>query len=267
VRNIYFELTREFNARDPIAALASGQAVVYYRIAIMSKDGDWVLKETPEACNRVLSILAKRKARYRAGAPLDTRWLGGGWSSHFEFPDERGRRVRCDFFSRPPRISRNVIESLFSEPPPDPILVVDVESLIRMKQTQRAKDYPTIAELAKLLPPEGELELTTDPDRILELTPEFGAASKRVPVRAAHVGKNRQEIVVALAQELDELQQLDKNRLERYQRASKSYLEAFHFAGLSKLPLNQAHQKCLELASALLPQEIGVWEEENAESQ
>jgi hypothetical protein len=260
-------LTREFNAQDPIAALASGQAVVYYRIAIMSKDGDWILKETPQACDRVLSILAKKKARYRAGAPLDTRWLCGGWSSHFEFSDERSRRVRCDFFSQPPRISKNVIGSLFSEPAPDQILVVDVESLIQMKQTQRAKDYPTIAELARLLPPESELELTTDPDRILELSPEFGAESKRAPVRAAQVGKSREEIVVALARELDQLQQLDKKRLDRYQRASQRYLEAFHHGGLSKLPLMQAHQKCCELASALLPLEIGVPEEENADGQ
>lgn len=43
--NVYFELTRAFNAAGPIAALASGQAVVYYRIAIMSKDGDRVIRD------------------------------------------------------------------------------------------------------------------------------------------------------------------------------------------------------------------------------
>ena len=175
--------------------------------------------------------------------------------------------MRCDFFSRPPRISKKVIESLFSEPPSDQILVVDVESLIHMKQTQRAKDYPTIAELARLLPPERELELTTDPDRILALSPEFGAVSKRAPVRAAQVGKSRDEVVVALARELDQLQQLDRERLDRYQRASRSYLEAFHHAGLSKLSLMQAYKKCCELASTLLPREIGEPEEENADAQ
>jgi len=35
VGNVYFELTREFNREGPSAALASGQAVVYYHIAIM----------------------------------------------------------------------------------------------------------------------------------------------------------------------------------------------------------------------------------------
>ncbi|TDI41806.1 MAG: hypothetical protein E2P02_14215 [Acidobacteria bacterium] len=95
MENIYFGLTQEFNAQHLFAALASGQAVVYYRIAIMSKDGDWILKETPEACTRVLDVLASRGARYRPGAPLDIRWLAAGWSSHLEFADERGRRIRC----------------------------------------------------------------------------------------------------------------------------------------------------------------------------
>jgi hypothetical protein len=44
VTNVYFELTREFNRPGPVAVLASGQAVVYYRLAIMSKDGDRILE-------------------------------------------------------------------------------------------------------------------------------------------------------------------------------------------------------------------------------
>lgn len=103
MRNIYFDLTEELNAEGAIAALASGQAVVFYQLALMSKDGDWILRETPEACRRALAVLEKHGARYRPGAPLDVRWLGGGWSSHFELSDHQARRVRCDFFSRPPQ--------------------------------------------------------------------------------------------------------------------------------------------------------------------
>ena len=90
--NVHFELTEAFNATQPVVALASGQAVVYYRVAIMSKDGDWVIRETPEACADVLRELEGRGAHYRPGAPL-VRWLSGGWSSHFEFPDDRQRRL------------------------------------------------------------------------------------------------------------------------------------------------------------------------------
>ena len=123
--NVYFELTRAFNASAPIAALASGQAVVYYRIAIMSKDGDWVIRETAPACSHVIDVLARRGATYRPGAPLDPRWLAGGWSSHFEFFDEKKRRVRCDFFTRPPRIAPERLERLFREAA-DPLLVIDL---------------------------------------------------------------------------------------------------------------------------------------------
>ncbi len=66
--NFYFELTEAFNAAGRIAVLASGQAVVYYRLAMMSKDGDWILRETAEACAHVRQVLAERGARYRPGA-------------------------------------------------------------------------------------------------------------------------------------------------------------------------------------------------------
>jgi hypothetical protein len=55
--NVFFALTEELNSDGVIALLASGQAVVFYRIALMSKDGDWVLKETESACRRVRSVL------------------------------------------------------------------------------------------------------------------------------------------------------------------------------------------------------------------
>jgi hypothetical protein len=267
VQNIYFELTREFNALGPIAALSSGQAVVYYRTAIMSKDGDWILKETPQACKRILEVLEKKGAHYRAGAPLDIRWLSGGWSSHFEFADERSRRIRCDFFSRPPRVPGQVVEKLFSKGEAGQLLVVDIESLIRIKQTQRAKDYPVQAELARFLPPELEVELTTDPDRIMELAPRVGAASQRASIEVARAGKDRQDVVVALARELDELQQLDRKRLADYHRASEAHLDAFRHAGISRLPLSEAHRMCCDLALKHLRQKVQLTEDENGNAQ
>lgn len=39
MRNVYFGLTTEFNRRRTIALLTSGQAVVWYGTAFMSKDG------------------------------------------------------------------------------------------------------------------------------------------------------------------------------------------------------------------------------------
>ena len=254
VGNVDFELTEVFNEHEPVAALASGPAVVYYRVAIMSKDGDWVIRETPAACERAMAVLESRGARYRLSAPLDVRWLQGGWSSHFEFFDDRQRRVRCDFLSRPPRVSADSIVRLFSGTGSAPLLTVDVESLIQMKQTQRAKDYAVIGPLATLLPPGRELELTTDPDRIMALAAaQHGSASARPAVKAARTGAGRRAVVVALAEEADDLQQRDRARVAVYEAASARYFAECRRDTLISLPLREAHGRMCEAAERLLP--------------
>jgi hypothetical protein len=251
-RNVYFELTEAFNRTAPTVFLASGQAVVYHRVAIMSKDGDWIIRETPEACDRVLDELEARGARYRPAAPLDVRWLAGGWSSHFEFLDARQRRVRCDFFSRPPRVAASAINALFVNPPP--LHVVDVPVLIALKQTQRAKDYAVIGELATRLAPQEEIDVTTDPDRIIAFAPAFGRDSQRPAVRAArHVPVDRRAVVVALAEEVDHLQQQDRRRVAAYEAAAEPYLEACRALHVPALGIRVAHARMLEIAERLLP--------------
>lgn len=254
MRNLYFDLTEELNAEGPIAVLASGQAVVFYRITLMSKDGDWILRETPEACRRALDVLASHGARYRPGAPLDVRWLAGGWSSHFELFDPQGRRIRCDFVTRPPRIRPDELDALFRSQG-DPMLVVGIEPLIRMKQTQRAKDYPVIGELARLLPPEREIAWTIDPDRILALAPLYGQGLNRLPVRVALAGGSREDVVIELAREADRLQQEDRVRLEAYRRAAEPYMREFQAVDLGGLDLLEEHRHVCEIAERLLPRE------------
>lgn len=266
--NIYFELTREFNRDEPIALLASGQAVVFYRIAMMSKDGDWVIGESPEACDRVRAVLAARRARHRPSPPLDVRWLAGGWSSHFEFTDDRARRVRCDFFSRPPRVALARIQEMFGAGASrDGLLVVDPETLVRMKQTQRAKDYPAIGEIARLLPGDVELRYTTNPDRILVLASSVTAAVDRPSVQAAREAAGRERVVVELAREIDSMQQRDRARVERYLAASARYLEEFRRARIDEMPLSEAHQRACGLAERWLPTAPSGLEERHADAQ
>lgn len=83
--SIYLNLTSQFNAGRLRAILSGGQAVVLHRLAIMSKDGDWILREDDETMRHVRGVLNDCGAHYRFGAPLDIRWLAAGWSSHFEF--------------------------------------------------------------------------------------------------------------------------------------------------------------------------------------
>ena len=251
-RNIYFDLTEELNAHGRVVVLCSGQAVVHYRVAIMSKDGDWIIREDEPACRRVLEVLAGHQARYRPSAPLDPRWLSGGWSSHFEFVDERGRRVRCDFFSRAPRIPPAAVGRLFAGPDGERA-VVDLESLIYMKRTRRAKDYAVIGELARLLAPSRELELTTDPDAIVRLAPQVPGGESRRAVRAFREGGGRDAVVVELAREIDRMQREDRQRLEVYEAAAQAYLRAFRAGALAERPLGEAHPSIVALAESTLP--------------
>ncbi len=158
-------------------------------------------------------------------------------------------------------------ERLFSGGEPGQLLVVDIESLIQMKHTQRAKDYPAVAELARLLSKERELELTTDVDRIITLASRVGTRPEREAVQAALSGKSREDVVIALAREVDQLQQADRKRLRNYQRAARTYFEKFRESKLAELPLPEAHAKCCDLAHAHLPQRIDVVESDDADAQ
>ena len=62
--------------------------------------------------------------------------------------------------------------------------------------------------------------------------------------------------VLELAREADELQQRDRRRLERYQRASQRYLREFQAADIGALPLREAHMTAIDLATNLLPAAI-----------
>ena len=133
------------------------------------------------------------------------------------------------------------------------MVVVDLEALIAMKQTQRAKDYAVIGELATLLPPEREIEFTTDPDRIIALAPTFGGSSQRAVARLAAAGADRHAVVRALAEEIDELQQADRRRMAIYEAAARPYLEQCRAAGIGATPLREAHDLMVDIAGRLLP--------------
>src|SRR3984893_17238429 len=140
VKKPYLELTEELNRGRLRALLSSGQAVVVHRLAIMSKDGDWLLREDAEAATHALEVLSRHGAWYRFGAPLDLRWLANGWSAHFEFL--RGPLpLRTDFVSRPPRIAAEWLAGIWEVPQSTDDDVMGLEPLAALKLTNREKDY------------------------------------------------------------------------------------------------------------------------------
>ena len=256
--NIYVKLTHEFNASKLRAVLSSGQAVVLHRLAIMSKDGDWILRESEEALNHVLSVLAHRSARYRFGAPLDIRWMRGGWSSHFEFRYQ-ALRVRADFVTRPPRVTPEDMENLWSEQECRNIPFVNARLLAELKKTNREKDYAIIGELARALTnPEDQLLLSRSARDLIKLASKHPDLVRELipgrPILAA-TGNGVDSLETALDAERRELIHANERRLLRYMHAAEPWAEIWPKVAneIAHLPLPEEHKVVVAYAESVLP--------------
>jgi hypothetical protein len=257
--NPYVRLTHELNAGRLRAILASGQAVVLYRLAIMSKDGDWILREDEEALAHALATLARHGARYRFGAPLDARWLAHGWSSHFEFQEE-GLRIRCDFVTRPPRVTSADLAALWEAPVRKEVPVVGLPLLAELKKTNREKDFAVIGELARRMEdPRLEALYSRSARDLLRLAEQYPdavrqAATERPLLLRLHLG--REEVERLLDEERRRLMRSNEDRLDRYARAAAAWAAEWPrlSRALAERPLAEAHQAMVERAAALLPE-------------
>ena len=256
--NDYIELTNAFNKGRIRAVLSSGQAVVFYRLALMSKDGDWILREDQEAIDFVLNVLASRKAVYRFGAPMDLRWLRHGWSSHLEFRRE-GLRLRTDFVTRPPRLTEGQLAQMWAEQEDKSPAVLDISRLIEIKKTDREKDYAVIGELARRLTDPTEQALYSRSARdLLNLTetcPEAVARARQVRHALDSVDLGREALEAALDQERRALMKTNEERLTRYERAAQAWLQYWPQLSrqIAQLPLFDAHERVVRAAEQRLP--------------
>ncbi len=256
---IYTQLTKQFNTGQTRAILAGGQAVVLHGLAMMSKDGDWVIRETTEACAHILGVLAPYGASYRFGAPLDVRWLAGGWSAHLEFIRD-GVRVRTDFVSRPPRLNSGELAGLWRNAAASALPFAPPAELAEMKKTVREKDYAVIGELARLLDdPERQLLYTRSARDMLDLAAQHpGLVTRLAELRPVlrSIALGRDALEEALDRERRRLMRADEDRLNAYMTAASRWADAWPATQriIADLPLEQAHARMVDRASGLLPQ-------------
>jgi hypothetical protein len=259
--NPYLDLTRELNAGRLRAIVSSGQAVVLHRLAVTSKDGDWVVREDAEALTHVLGVLETRGARYRFGAPLDVRWMRGGWSAHFEHLRD-GLRLRTDFVTRPPRLSEDDLRSSWTaveghDPP-----FLDARRLALVKMTDREKDWPVIGELARLLPePRDQLLFSRSPRDIIRLLRDHPVLRPEViaarPALVAAAG-GEEALGAALDAERRDLIRRNEARLAAYSKAARPWRDAWSEVEREtrSLPLRKAHETIVARALSVLPFEV-----------
>jgi hypothetical protein len=232
--NPYIELHKAFRAAGAEVLLSSGQACVLYGIAAFSKDGDWVIRETPASCRAVLGELERRGASCRLGAPLDVQWLAQGWTSRFELHMQDGYRARADFVSRPPRVP-DIGRLWQMAVHVRDVDLVDVEAVILLKQTRCLRDYSVIGALADVCGyHEGNAELALrylqDYDLLSNAVarwPDMGAAVDRPAVRLLTQRASRREVVAALAVEQDECTAADARRVSTLREAGHDYARGF----------------------------------------
>lgn len=266
MRNVYLELTEQFNRGRFRAIICSGQAVVLHKLAIMSKDGDWIVREDEESLAYIRSVLSKKGAGYRFGAPFDTRWLSGGWSSHFDFQD--AFRVRTDFFTRPPRIPMKTLDRLWSRLADRNPPFLDPPELADMKKTNREKDYVVIGELARIMTEPADKLLYSRSARDLvgystvytDLIPSL--AQKRPLL--LELDKGVDHVARLLDEERRELIKINERRLEKHARAAADWAKAW--PGVAKtiggLPLEEAHAIVVQEALNHLPFTTGEFDHE-----
>jgi hypothetical protein len=257
--NVYADLTRAFNAGRTRAVLCGGQAVVLHRLAVTSKDGDWTIREDDEAVRHILGVLSDRGARYRFGAPLDVRWLRGGWSAHLEFV-EGPLRVRCDFFSRPPRIDAADLARIWAAAEGRDVPFADAVSLAEMKKTDREKDYPVIGELARRTGSvEAEMLLSRSALDLIRLKREHPDTARALSARRpllAQIGEDRRTAAAALDAEKLDLILANEERLAKFASAAQRWRDAWPDldARLAGQPLPAAHAAVLAAARGVLPE-------------
>jgi hypothetical protein len=258
MNNPYLELTEEFNQGRLRVLLSSGQAVVVHRLAIMSKDGDWILREDEEALSHVLATLASKGARYRFGAPLDLRWLAGGWSSHFEIR-RPALRLRTDFVTRPPRIALEQLARMWKEAEATGNDVVAPEPLAALKLTNREKDYAVVGELARLMAePRLQFLYSRSSRDLIELAGAHPAAlAEAIPHRPllARIAEGREALEEALDRERRALIHANEERLARYQAAAEAWAGVWQaeLRQIEGLSLLDAHHRLVSRAEGVLP--------------
>ncbi len=266
--NLYLELTEEFNKGALRAIICSGQAVVLHRLAIMSKDGDWILREDKSTLEHVLSVLDAHGARYRYGAPLDVRWMAGGWSSHLEFREDP-LRIRTDFFTRPPRIPEADLARIWREQAGREIPFLDPPELAEMKKTNRERDYAIIGELARLME-DAELQLrySRSARDLLKLGEKSPGLVKRLLVERpilSSISEGQKPLEAALDRERRDSIRRNEVRLSSYVAAAARWYELWPSvaAEIAELSLTKAHAVVVERAATVLPTSVAVSEKES----
>lgn len=252
----YLTLVNTLRARGVTCAITSGMACVSYGIVPTTADCDVLC--VPDGAAQVLQTLGEvalgeARAQYRGtvGAPMEPRWLSGGWTCHFYWngPTEQ---AYLDIFGIPPRGSTawaEEIQGVYASP----------HTVAEMKRTQRDRDWPVATSLGARLLERGDLRGWLDifdADLLTSLIARVPCpaevVARRPLLQLALARDSRLKQAVRVEQEF--WHELDRQRLAIYQKAVRPYASAVRQASLpGDAPLSAQHSLRLRCARELLP--------------
>ncbi len=256
LEQFYEGLVSRARGRGITCGITSGMACVAFGVAQATKDCDLLC--APDAAGEFFRLLGEvslggRLPIYRGHLtpPLDSRWLRGGWTSHFVW-DTPGVEAYLDIFGVAPRGSSPWETELQGS-------YAGLHTVAEMKRTNREKDWPFATALGvKLLEagdPRGWLHLFNY-DVLVQTAGKMCPPAAIVALRPALalLGEGDERLELALKGEIEFWNRLDQLRVKVYERAVRPYMLAVKGDPRSGAPaLAVQHQVRLEYAGQLLP--------------
>jgi hypothetical protein len=264
LQEFYRKLAQGLHGRGIKSFTTGGIACVFYGLAQSTKDCDLIIPiESLPTVLDVLSDLTFRAGKchltLKYGAPLNEKWLNGGWSSHAFFGPPDVPMARVDLFGRPPRVGRASADE-------NPIYL-SRHGVAQMKKTRREKDWAFAnllgLQMLKRGDANGVLHLT-DP-RILEEVARqspFNEATFRERPLLVLTATGGPELERYLKAEKEFWFHLDDLRLKRYEKAWVPFgIEIRKHPELLQQELKEQNRAMVEIASYTLdPAPLKDWE-------
>lgn len=255
LEKFFCDLVAQAQSRGIPCAITSGMACVHFGVAATTKDCDVLCNV--EKSDDFRELIAETELRgllpnYRGNIspPLDARWMGGGWTSHFTWktaPEE----TCLDIFGIAPRGSSAWEEEVYG-------LYASRHTVAEMKRTNREKDWPYInalgIKLLKANDSRGYLHLY-DADAlsmaVASNPPPTWMLEARPTLRLALTGDER--LADAIHAETVFWHRLDACRIQLYERALRPYVSAVRKAIAHRaIPLGESHEIRMECANRVL---------------
>jgi hypothetical protein len=250
LERFYQRLVTKARGQGITCAITSGMACVEFGVAETTKDCDLLC--TPQTCSKLLDLLSGASLEghlpaYRGhlAAPLDERWLRGGWTSHFAW-NAPGAEAYLDVFGVAPRSSAPWEKELEG-------FCASRHTVAEMKRTNREKDWPYATALGAQMIEAGDARgwlHIFDTDLLLALAriarPPVSFIKRRPVLGLAVKGDSR--LRSALHAEVQFWHELDRVRLGIYQKAVRPYMRAVTrtplLAGMALAAQHEARVRC-----------------------